>query len=84
MCQKRKLVNTLIENFLWSNQKPKIKTEILCKPKDLGGLGLVDLDKRHQALASKWIKIINMNKECYHLANCWVMLSKMFSYGNVT
>lgn len=35
-----KAINTLIFNFLWGNKKDKIKRDIVCSPREQGGLGL--------------------------------------------
>ena len=47
-------------NFLWSGQenKPKyhlVAWEKVCRPKDLGGLGILDLEIMNIALLSKWL-----------------------------
>lgn len=45
----------IITNFIWNNRKPKIAYETLCLPKSRGGMGLIDLRTKHQALIASWI-----------------------------
>ena len=46
-------VNTLIFNFLWSGRNEMIKCEVLLLPTSRGGLGLMDLATKLQALQFK-------------------------------
>ena len=64
-----------VQEFIWKGARPKISLSILCKAKHNGGLGLVDLKARHQALLFKWIKIIHKDQKIGSLAN--------FFLGNV-
>ena len=50
-----KQINKLIENFIWENKKPKIKTQILQANKEDGGLGLANLQVKHKALRIQWV-----------------------------
>ena len=45
----------LLEKFLWKGKRPKIKTKILCSSKKEGGLNLVNLEFKNQALKVSWI-----------------------------
>jgi hypothetical protein len=51
--------------FIWNEEGHKrkyklTKWNIVCSPKDLGGLGVIDLDLQNKCLLSKWIfKLIN-------------------------
>ena len=46
--------------FFWQGYKDKkkyrlAKWDIICRPKDQGGLGIIDIDLQNKALLSKWI-----------------------------
>ena len=58
----------MVETYLWKNKKPKIPYNVLTQDKMLGGLGLVDLNKKSQSLAIVWIQNIEKNGECKNLA----------------
>jgi hypothetical protein len=49
-------MRSAIVNFIWSGKKPKIKYSVLISPINLGGLGLIDLDRMKGALRCKIIK----------------------------
>ena len=51
-------LNEIMNKFLWNNNKPKIKLEILQLPKDLGGAGLVDFGIKDLSLKFSWIQTI--------------------------
>ena len=63
-----KKVEEAFNTFLWKNSKPKMKISTLQKEKHFGGLGLVDIRKKHLALLINWIKIAKTNKEIWVLA----------------
>lgn len=50
-------INKIWSHFLWSGKKPKIAWNILCSPKNHGGLGLSHLIKRDQSLKIQWVAI---------------------------
>lgn len=50
-------INKIWSNFLWSGKKPKIAWNIICAPKNNGGLGLSDLAKRDISLKCQWVAI---------------------------
>ena len=52
------------EYFLWNGLHPKISYNILIRSKDQGGLGLVDLKLKHNALLIKWVKLSKNHHEC--------------------
>ena len=57
-------IESMWEKFLWgNNSKPKIKTEILQKERGKGGLKLVDLHLKDQALKISWVKIAHEQPE---------------------
>ena len=62
-------IDKVITNFIWKGKRPKISLKILRCDKSQGGLGLVDLVAKHQALQFNWIKRINENPEIRALAN---------------
>lgn len=53
--------------FLWSGEKEKQKYHLVawstvCRPKDLGGLGVSDLELMNIALLAKWLwKLFNVD-----------------------
>ena len=55
----------LRSRFFWQNDQHKkkyrlVKWNILCQPKDLGGLGIQNLDIQNKCLLSKWLfKLVN-------------------------
>ena len=50
-----KQYDRIIESFLWSNKRPKIKTDILKAKHKFGGLNLVDLNLKCISLKIPWI-----------------------------
>ena len=58
----------MIEKFIWNDKKPKIKLNILMLSKENGGLGLVNLRLKHQALIMGWIKKCKYDEILYKLA----------------
>ena len=51
-------MNRMIHAFLWNGKKAKISLEVLQCNKTDGGLGLVNLKKKDQALKISWVKSI--------------------------
>ena len=43
-------IQDIVWKFIWNNKRAKISYNILKRPKDQGGLRLVDLPKKHQAI----------------------------------
>ena len=41
--------------FLWGNKKDPVKRDIAMLPLDMGGLQIVDLEKKSQAIKMSWI-----------------------------
>ena len=68
--------NDTVNKFLWKGRKPKIPLRILQKEKEFGGLGLVDLQKRHTALLTNWVQRIQCDKECRNLAEFFLPYSR--------
>ena len=54
-----KKVTGLLNQFLWNNNKPKIKIQDLEQNRYEGGLGLVNLINKDKSLKISWIKIID-------------------------
>ncbi|KAL4318837.1 hypothetical protein GQ457_18G015900 [Hibiscus cannabinus] len=54
-----KLLSKLIANFLWGSLENRaihwVKWEVLCLPKEAGGLGLFDFKSKNIALRCKWL-----------------------------
>ena len=63
-------MESMIRDYLWDGRKAKIALSILQKPKECGGLKLVDFKAKDQALKMSWIKIVSsdtsMARICYH------------------
>ena len=54
--EKFQKIDKIIENFIWYDKKPKLSLKVMRTPKNEGGLGLVDLRKRHVSLLLKWVQ----------------------------
>lgn len=50
------LVTKLIREFMWDGKKPPIGLETLYLPKEEGGLGLLDIISRNEAIDIMWLK----------------------------
>ena len=62
-------INECFQDFLWNGKRAKIKLEYLQRPKELGGLGLVNIKEKHRALLIKWVALVKTNSVVYSLAN---------------
>ena len=60
--------NKMVENFLWNGRKPKIPLKILQNSKKYGGLNLVDLEVKDDAIKISWIKMVSEDKYLRELA----------------
>ena len=67
-----KRIKEIILNFLWGQKKAKIAYKTLIQKKKQGGLQLVDLQKKDQALKCSWIKKAQDSK------NIWLDVAKAF------
>ena len=67
-----KQIETEIVQFIWGGKKLKIPLRTLQAPKTEGGLGLVNLRKKEQALKISWINILNTDLKCQELANTFM------------
>ena len=63
-----KQVEEVILDFLWHGRKPKISMVILKCCKKEGGLGLVDIKTKHEALLVNWINDFNSIPQIGNLA----------------
>ena len=63
-----KRVEQLIQEYLWDKKRPKIPLDILQRDGTQGGLKLVDLRCRDQALKVSWIQILEHDKSMATLA----------------
>ena len=59
-----------IESFIWNGRKPKIPLKVLQMSKKSGGLKLVNLKRKEQALKLTWINIIKLDEQIANLAYC--------------
>ena len=74
-------------NFLWSGEGNKHKYHLIawekvCRPKDLGGLGILDLDFMNTALLSKWLWKL-FNEETLWQRLLWDKYVKNSTFGQV-
>ena len=58
-----KTLDNLIRDFIWQGRKSKIAYKILQNPKEEGGLNLVNIQKRDQALKATWPQILSTETE---------------------
>ena len=50
-------LNVMIRNFLWQRAKtPPVGMETLCLPIEEGGIGLLDIEARNEAIELTWVK----------------------------
>ena len=47
-------LNRLLYNFLWNSKREKVKRSVLLNPVEKGGLGMIDLKTKFQALQLSW------------------------------
>ena len=66
--KKIKEIEDLFRRFIWQGRKEKIKLAILQRPKNEGGLGLVNLYLKDRAIKISWIKILSEEPKCANLA----------------
>ena len=50
-----KRLNEALWTFLWGNKRDPVKRDIAKLPYDMGGLQIVDLEKKSQAIKMSWI-----------------------------
>ena len=50
-----KKLNEALWTFLWGNKKDPVKRDIAMLPYDMGGLQIVDLEKKSQVIKMSWI-----------------------------
>ena len=53
-----KSIENICRDFLWKGGKAKLSMELLCNPKNNGGLKLVDFNKKFQSIKIGWISKI--------------------------
>ena len=58
----------LANAFIWNGRKPKIAWKIVTGNKENGGLGLVDLKKKHDALKVAWVTRLHKKEKIANLA----------------
>lgn len=75
--------------FFWQGNEDKkkyrlAKWDLLCRPKDQSGLGIIDLQIHNQCLLSKWIfKLLNEDRMWQSILNNKYLGSKTLSQTNV-
>ena len=64
----------MVQDFIWNNRKPKISMEKLCCNKNQGGLKLVDIKVKDNAMKVQWVKMISedpyMRELAFNRLNC--------------
>ena len=70
-------VQTLIDNFIWQNKPPKIKSTIIRNTPEMGGLRLPDIDISIKAQKISWIKRIINNPNAAWLQHLYTQLPNM-------
>ena len=60
--------NKMIRDFLWNSKSTKIATFMLQANKENGGLGLIHIENKDQALKIQWVFKIQQNKTIRELA----------------
>ena len=50
-----KRLNEALWTFLWGNKRDPVKRDVARLPYDMGGLQIVDLEKKSQAIKMSWI-----------------------------
>ena len=60
-------VEKLIESFLWNGRRPKIPLKVLQSPKNLGGLNLISLKAKDDAMKLTWFHILQEDEELAYL-----------------
>ena len=63
-----KQIEEIFVQFIWNKRKPKIPTRALMSDYSNGGIRLVDVAKREQALKATWIQIIANDDQIANLA----------------
>ena len=53
-----KMLDDMVQSFLWNNKKPKIPLSVLQQHKYKGGLGLVNFQRKDAALKCSWAFVI--------------------------
>ena len=67
-----KKVEEVILDFLWKGSRPKIPLGTLMKNKEDGGLGLVDIRKKHVSLLFNWVNDCQSNLQIGNLAEWFI------------
>lgn len=62
-------IKTIIKNFLWDGGKPKMALEKLYNVKEYGGLKLINLEAKDQALKTQWVSTIKNFEKIQTLSN---------------
>ena len=60
-------INSAISDFIWAGKKPKIPLSVLQQSKNNGGLGLVNVEKKHEALTINWMQQCQENESIENL-----------------
>ena len=49
-----KRIDAVVEHFLWKDKRPKVSLRVLKANKEDGGMGLMDIERKHTALMLTW------------------------------
>ena len=64
-----KTIKNYISNFIWDGKRPKILLRMLQLNKDDGGLGLINLSAKDDAVKCNWVKILQEEPEYKQMVN---------------
>ena len=73
-------VSSLISKFIWNDRKPRIALRLLTRPREVGGLGLPDIQRYHRAIILQ--RILNWR---FHAATkVWAPMEKCMAGRNLS
>ena len=80
-----KNIDNTIREFLWNGKKSKIAYQTLQNPKNQGGLNLVNLNSKDQALKATWPQILEKEKDyaelVYKIMKCSKIKENIWRYS---
>ena len=66
-------INMMMWSYIWQNKRSKIKSSIMCKPKEKGGLNAPDFQEMVAVSNIRWMKKYVVSQESY-----WALFFKYF------
>ena len=76
-------LNKEMYNFLWDGKKNKLRKDVIGRPLEKGGLGMMDINSFLGALKSSWIGRVwnNVNLQ-YHISNLYPKILEIKNRGS--